>query len=109
MIMAVFMRLVAMRVIMIAVVAMRVVVMFHRVRIPSMLKCLHAPQSRKKTCAPKTVTVVAPPPITMADPTPTPAVAPPNNTAKRSREMARSTVLLPDGRNPRSKAAQDSV
>jgi hypothetical protein len=23
--------------------------------------------------------------------------------------MARSTILLPDGRNPRSKAAQDSV
>jgi hypothetical protein len=59
MIMAVFMRLMS-REIMIALV-MRVIMiasrvialMFHQVRIPLMLECLHAPQARKKNACPQ--------------------------------------------------------
>jgi len=44
---------VLMRVIMIAALAMRVVVlMFHRVRIPLMFESLHAPQPREKNARP---------------------------------------------------------
>jgi hypothetical protein len=47
------MRVVVMRVTMIMLVAVLVVVlMFHRVHIPSMLECLHAPQPREKNARP---------------------------------------------------------
>ena len=51
--MAVLMRLVVMRVTMIMFVTVLVVVlMFHRVQIPLMLECLHAPQPREKNARP---------------------------------------------------------
>jgi len=56
-IMAMFMRLIAMRMIVMGLAliasAMRVVVfMFHRLRVPLMLECLHPPQPREENACP---------------------------------------------------------
>jgi hypothetical protein len=49
----VLMRLIVMRVSMIVFVAVLVVVfLFHRVHVPLMLECLHAPQPREKNARP---------------------------------------------------------
>lgn len=91
MIMAVFMR-VMMSVIMIA--SRVIVLMFHRVRIPLMLECLHAPQPRKKTRAHKTVTtIVATPPITMAGTNPNQAAVVPDSNSPSSFDAPINTAL----------------
>jgi hypothetical protein len=92
MIVAVFMRLMS-RAIMIALV-MRMIMsrvialMFHQVRIPLMLECLHAPQARKKKRAHKTVTIiVATPPIAMAGTNPNQAAVVPDSNSPPAHSM----------------------
>jgi hypothetical protein len=85
MIMAVLMRLVVMRVTMIMFVTVLVVVlMFHRVQIPLVLECPHAPRTR----AHKTVTmIVATPPTTMAGTNPNQAAVVPDSNSLPAHSM----------------------
>jgi hypothetical protein len=83
MIMAVFMALL-MRPVVMRVTVLVVVLMFHRVQIPSMLECLHAPRTR----AHKTVTmIVATPPITMAGTNPNQAAVVPDSNSLPAHSM----------------------